>query len=268
MESLITKMNELYLKEKQNKIENTSSPNMKDKKNLIEKIYIIDSNDIKGEGKMKKINNNNNLPTFQNEKELISYIDKNDIPLKYINKIIKEMFKYKNNNTIIKFIEKNKHKLTEQNVLMILKKINEVNLKKIDDIIKCILNNILIDKKYFLELLKEEKIELGKEIIESMNKFLNNLDNVNVQNKLDLLELIKTLNLISLIKEIMPKDDYDKYEKNINELYEKELNKRENKKDLCEDEFNKDFNNEFINSMKIINSNPNKAYYIQENITI
>ena len=268
MESLITKMNELYQKEKQNKIENSSSPNMKDKKNLIEKIYIIDSNDIKGEGKMKKINNNNNLPTFQNEKELISYIDKNDIPLKYINKMIKEIIKYKNNITIIKFIEKNKNKLTEQNVLMILKKINEVNLKKIDDIIKCILNNILIDKKYFLELLKEEKIELGKEIIESMNKFLNNLDNVNVQNNLDLLELIKTLNLISLIKEIMPKDDYDKYEKNINELYEKELNKRENKKDLCEDEFNKDFNNEFINSMKIINSNPNKAYYIQENITI
>ena len=42
----------------------------------------------------------------------------------------------------------------------------------------------------------------------------------------------------------------------------------ENKKDLCEEEFNKDFNMEFINSMKIINSNPNKAYYIQENIII
>ena len=99
-----------------------------------------------------------------------------------------------------------------------------------------------------------------------MNKFLNKIDNVH--NKISLLELIKTLNLISLIKEIILKDDYDKYEKNINEIYEKELNKRENKKDLCEDEFNKDFNNEFINSMKIINSNPNKAYYIQENITI
>ena len=266
MESLIAKMNELYQKENNNKKEKDNSPNIKDKKNLIEKIYIIENNDIKDEGKMKKINNNYDVPTFKNEKELISYIEKNDVQIKNLNKIIKEIFKYKSNNTIIKFIEKNKNKLTEQNVLLILKKINESNLKKIDDIIKCILNNILIDEKYFLELLKEEKIELSKGIIESMNKFLNKIDNI--QNKKSLLELIKTLNLISLIKEIIPKDDYDKYEKNINEIYEKELNKRENKKDLCEDEFNKDFNNEFINSMKIINSNPNKAYYIQENITI
>ena len=266
MESLIAKMNELYQKEKQNKTENDSSPKIKDKKSLIEKMYIIDKNDIKDEGNLIKINNNNALPTFQNEKELISYIDKNDIAIKYINKIIKEIFKYKNNNTIIKFIEKNRNKLTEKNVLLILKNINQLSLKKIDDVIKSIFNNILIDENYFLELLKEEKIDLGKGIIESMNKFLKNIDNV--QNKKSLLELIKTLNLISLVKEIIPKDDFDKYEKNINDIYEKELNKRENKKDLCEEEFNKDFNIEFINSMKIINSNPNKAYYIQENIII
>ena len=266
MESLIAKMNELYQKEKQNKTENDSSPKIKDKKSLIEKMYIIDKNDIKDEGSLIKVNNNNALPTFQNEKELISYIDKNDIAIKYINKIIKEIFKYKNNNTIIKFIEKNRNKLTEKNVLLILKNINQLSLKKIDDVIKSIFNNILIDENYFLELLKEEKIDLSKGIIESMNKFLKNIDNV--QNKKSLLELIKTLNLISLVKEIIPKDDFDKYEKNINDIYEKELNKRENKKDLCEDEFNKDFNIEFINSMKIINSNPNKAYYIQENIII
>ena len=266
MESLIAKMNELYQKEKQNKTENDSSPKIKDKKSLIEKMYIIDKNDIKDEGNLIKINNNNALPTFQNEKELISYIDKNDIAIKYINKIIKEIFKYKNNNTIIKFIEKNRNKLTEKNVLLILKNINQLSLKKIDDVIKSIFNNILIDENYFLELLKEEKIDLSKGIIESINKFLKNIDNV--QNKKSLLELIKTLNLISLVKEIIPKDDFDKYEKNINDIYEKELNKRENKKDLCEEEFNKDFNIEFINSMKIINSNPNKAYYIQENIII
>ena len=266
MESLIAKMNELYQKEKENKTENDSSPKIKDKKSLIEKMYIIDKNDIKDEGSLIKVNNNNALPTFQNEKELISYIDKNDIPIKYINKIIKEIFKYKNNNTIIKFIEKNRNKLTEKNVLLILKNINQLSLKKIDDVIKSIFNNILIDENYFLELLKEEKIDLSKGIIESMNKFLKNIDNV--QNKKSLLELIKTLNLISLVKEIIPKDDFDKYEKNINDIYEKELNKRENKKDLCEEEFNKDFNIEFINSMKIINSNPNKAYYIQENIII
>ena len=266
MESLIAKMNELYQKEKQNITKNDSSPKIKDKKSLIEKMYIIDKNDIKDEGNLIKINNNNALPTFQNEKELISYIDKNDIQIKYINKIIKEIFKYKNNNTIIKFIEKNRNKLTEKNVLLILKNINQLSLKKIDDVIKSIFNNILIDENYFLELLKEEKIDLSKGIIESMNKFLKNIDNV--QNKKSLLELIKTLNLISLVKEIIPKDDFDKYEKNINDIYEKELNKRENKKDLCEEEFNKDFNIEFINSMKIINSNPNKAYYIQENIII
>ena len=266
MESLIAKMNELYQKEKQNITENDSSPKIKDKKSLIEKMYIIDKNDIKDEGSLIKVNNNNALPTFQNEKELISYIDKNDIAIKYINKIIKEIFKYKNNNTIIKFIEKNRNKLTEKNVLLILKNINQLSLKKIDDVIKSIFNNILIDENYFLELLKEEKIDLSKGIIESMNKFLKNIDNV--QNKKSLLELIKTLNLISLVKEIIPKDDFDKYEKNINDIYEKELNKRENKKDLCEEEFNKDFNIEFINSMKIINSNPNKAYYIQENIII
>ena len=252
MESLIAKMNELYQKEKQNITENDSSPKIKDKKSLIEKMYIIDKNDIKDEGSLIKVNNNNALPTFQNEKELISYIDKNDIAIKYINKIIKEIFKYKNNNTIIKFIEKNRNKLTEKNVLLILKNINQLSLKKIDDVIKSIFNNILIDENYFLELLKEEKIDLSKGIIESMNKFLKNIDNV--QNKKSLLELIKTLNLISLVKEIIPKDDFDKYEKNINDIYEKELNK--------------DFNIEFINSMKIINSNPNKAYYIQENIII
>ena len=266
MESLIAKMNELYQKEKQNITKNDSSPKIKDKKSLIEKMYIIDKNDIKDEGSLIKVNNNNALPTFQNEKELISYIDKNDIAIKYINKIIKEIFKYKNNNTIIKFIEKNRNKLTEKNVLLILKNINQLSLKKIDDVIKSIFNNILIDENYFLELLKEEKIDLSKGIIESMNKFLKNIDNV--QNKKSLLELIKTLNLISFVKEIIPKDDFDKYEKNINDIYEKELNKRENKKDLCEEEFNKDFNIEFINSMKIINSNPNKAYYIQENIII
>ena len=128
------------------------------------------------------------------------------------------------------------------------------------------MKNILIDQKYFLELLKEEKIELSKGIILSMNICLNNLDDI--QNKMELLDLIKTLNLISLLKEIIEKDEYDKFEKNIDEIYGKEINKMENKKDLCEEEFNKDFNMEFINSMKIINSNPNKAYYIQENIII
>ena len=267
MESLIVKINDLYQKEKQNKIKNENSPNKKGiNKNLIEKIYIIEKNDLKEELKMRKINIKDNLPSFQNEKEILSYIEKNDIPIKYISKVIKEILSYKNKDIIIKFIQKNKNKITEKHILLIFIKIKDYNKKIIDDIILCILKNILIDQKYFLELLKEEKIELSKGIILSMNNCLNNLDDI--QNKMELLDLIKTLNLISLLKEIIEKDEYDKFEKNIDEIYGKEINKMENKKDLCEEEFNKDFNMEFINSMKIINSNPNKAYYIQENIII
>ena len=128
------------------------------------------------------------------------------------------------------------------------------------------MNNILIDENYFLELLKEEKLDLNKEIIESMNICLKKLKDIN--NKIGLLELIKALNLKSLLKEVIEKDEYTKYENNINEIFCEEKKKRENKKEICEEEFNNDFNMDFINSMKIINSNPNKAYFIQENIII
>jgi len=259
-------MNELYEKEKQNKNKKENSPNTKNNKNLIEKVYIIDKNNLKGEEITNKINNKYNLPSFPSEKELLSYIESHDIPMKFLNKIIKEIFKYKNKEIIIKFLEKNKDKLTEKNLVFIFKKIKEFDKKIINEIIKYILNNISIDEKYFLELLKEEKIDLSKDIIFSMNDCLKDLkDNKNI---IGLLELLKTLNLISLIKEIIEKAEYDNYEKNINDIYEENLNKRENKKELCEEEFNKDFNMDFINSMKIINSNPNKAYFIQENIII
>ena len=131
---------------------------------------------------------------------------------------------------------------------------------------KDIVQKNLSKENIIVKTIDIEKIELSKGIILSMNNCLNNLDDI--QNKMELLDLIKTLNLISLLKEIIEKEEYDKLEKNIDEIYEKLINKMENKKDLCEEEFNKDFNMEFINSMKIINSNPNKAYYIQENIII
>ena len=96
----------------------------------------------------------------------------------------------------------------------------------------------------------------------------NNLSNLKFeQNKTNVVGLIKTLNLTSLIKEIIGKEEYDSYEKKINEIIDLELDKRENKKDR-ENEFDEDFNMDFINSMKIINSNPNKAYFIQEKIII
>ena len=266
MESLITKMNDLYQKEKQDKSNKGNSPNAKNNKNLIEKVYIIEKNNLKGLEIKKKISNSSNFPTFQNEKEILIYIEKENIPMKYLNKMIKEIFKYKNKDIIIKLIQKYKDKLTEKNLVLIFKKLNDFDKKNVNEIIENILKNISIDEKYFLELLKEEKIDLGKEIIESMNICLTKLKDIN--NKIGLLELIKTLNLISLIKEVIEKDEYNKYENNIDKIYEEELNKRENKKEICEEEFKNDFNMEFINSMKIINSNPNKAYFIQEKIII
>ena len=266
MESLITKMNELYEKEKQNKAKKENSPNKKNIKNLIEKVYILDKNNFKGKELFNKINNEDNFPTFPNDKELSTYIESHDIPVKYLNKIIKEILKYKNKDIIIKFIKKNKDELTEKNLVLIFKKMKEFDKKIVYEIIKIILNNILIDEKYFLELLKEEKVDLNKDIIESMNSCLKGMKDC--KNKISLIELMKALNLLSLIKEIIEKFEYDKYEKNLNDIYEEELNKRENKKELCEEEFNKDFNMDFINSMKVINSNPNKAYFIQEKIII
>jgi len=277
MERLITKMEELYKKEKENKNRGSKdSPNIK--KDLIEKIYIIPSNKLEKEEKIISNNNKNkefSIPSFQglNNKETVSYIEKTEIPSKYFNKVLKEIFKYnnnkdnKNNNILIKFMEKYKNELSEMNIIYIFKKINEFsNIKIINDIIKFIGNNIIIDENYFLELLKEEKIELNKNIIESINNCLNSLNNP--QNKINFVKLAKTLNLISLVKEIIKQEEYNKYEDELNKIYEEELNVRENKEKICEEEFNKDFNTEFINSMKIINSNSNKTYFIQETIKI
>ena len=115
MESLIVKMNDLYQKEKQNKIKNENSPNKKginnydnnnnyfvNDQNKIKKL--LENNDLKEELKMRKINIKDNFPSFQNEKEILSYVEKNDIPIKYISKVIKEILSYKNKDIIIKFI--------------------------------------------------------------------------------------------------------------------------------------------------------------------
>ena len=116
-----------------------------------------------------------------------------------------------------------------------------------------------------MEILKEEEFDLNKNLIDALNNCLND---INEEDKINFINLIKTLNLISLVKEIINKEEYDNYEDKINKVYDEELNKNEKYNELCEKEFNEDFNIEFINSMKIINSNPNKAYYIQEKINI
>ena len=284
MEDIISKITKAYQKEKDNKT-NNNSPQKKDINNLIDKIYVIPQKEIEDE---QIASNSKKEPQFSsslyeglNEKEMITFIKNNNIPIKYLNKVIKEIFKClsgasptKNKNSnkkkdsklLLAFLDKNKNILTEKHILYIFKKIKDFNKNNIEEIVKYIVNNIKIDDKYFLELLKEEEIDLNKNIVESLNNCLNIINDE--EYKSNYINLIKTINLISLVKEEINKDEYDIYEEKINKIFDELLNKKENCSELCDKEFNKDFNIEFINSMKIINSNPNKAYYIQEKITI
>jgi hypothetical protein len=210
-----------------------------------------------------------------------SFLTNNNIPVKYLTKVLKEIFKIiisskqniknkskdtdKNIKLLLIFLEKNKDKMTEKHILYILKKIKDYNKNEISEIIKYIIMNINIDNKYFLELLKEDEIELNKNIIDSLNNYEYDINN---KDKINFLNLMKTLNLISLLKEIINRKEYENFEEKINKEFEEILSQEENCKNLCDKEFNEDFNIEFINSMKIINSNPNKSYYIQEKLTI
>ena len=282
MEAVISRITEVYQKEKENK-PSKDSPQKKEIKNLIDKIYIVSQKDIESNKNSPVINKkefSSDLYEGLNEKEMKSFLETNNIPIKYITKVLKEVFKAlssatptKNKNNkkndpklILTFLEKNKNKITEKHLLLIFKKIKEYNKSNIDEIIKYIINNIKIDDKYFLELLKEEEIDLNKNIIDSLNNCIN--DEINEEDNFSFITLIKSINLISCLKEIITKEEYDNYEEKINKIIEENLNKKENCTKICDKEFEKDFNIEFINSMKIINSNPNKAYYIQEKITI
>ena len=281
MEDIISKITEIYQKEKEDK-PSKDSPQKKDSKNLIDKIYIISQKEIE-DGQIspitKKKEFSQKLYEGLNEKELIEFLENNNIPINYITKVLKEIFKTSSSSTptknkndkketklILSFLEKNKNKITEKHILYIFKKIKDYNKNNIDEIIKYIINNIKIDDKYFLELLKEEEIDLNQNIIDSLNNCIN--EEINEEDKFSFITLLKSLNLISGLKEIITKEEYDKYEEKINKLIEETLNKKENCTKICDKEFEQDFKIEFINSMKIINSNPNKAYYIQEKITI
>ena len=280
MEDIIEIISKAYQNEKENKSKN-DSPQKNDIKNLTDKIYVLTSKDLEDEKNIenkKKEEFSSLLYEGLNEKEMISFLEKNIIPIKHLKKVLKEIFKClanftptknKNNSKkkelklLLTFLEKNKNNLTEKHILYIFKKIKDFNKDNIDEIIKYILINIKVDDKYFLELLKEEEIILNKNIIDSMNTFVND---INEEDKINFINMVKTLNLISLVKEIINKQEYDNYEEKIKKIFDEELNKKENCTELCDKEFNEDFNIEFINSMKIINSNPNKAYYIQEKI--
>ena len=281
MEDIISKITEIYQKEKEDK-PSKDSPQKKDSKNLIDKIYIISQKEIE-DGQISPITKKKEFsPTLYeglNEKELIAFLENNNLPINYITKVLKEIFKTSSSSTptknknnkkepklILTFLEKNKNKITEKHILYIFKKIKDYNKSNIDEIIKYIINNIKIDDKYFLELLKEEEIDLNRNIIDSLNNCIN--EEINEEDKFSFITLLKSLNLISSLKEIITKEEFDKYEEKINKLIEETLNKKENCTKICDKEFEQDFKIEFINSMKIINSNPNKAYYIQEKITI
>ena len=284
MEDIIEKISKAYQNEKENKSKE-NSPQKNDIKNLTDKIYVLRCKDIVIEDDKNLSNNkkeefSSSLYEGLNEKEMITFLENKNIPIKYLKKVLKEIFKFYANSTptknknnskkkesklLLTFLEKNKNKLTEKHILYIFKKIQDFNKDNIDEIIKYIIINIKIDDKYFLEILKEEEINLNKNIIDSLNNCVND---INEEDKINFINLIKTLNLISLVKEIINKQEYDNYEEKINKIFDEELNKKENCTELCDKEFNDDFNIEFINSMKIINSNPNKAYYIQEKIII
>ena len=282
MEDLISKISISYQNEKEIKPKN-DSPQKYKLKNLSDKIYVLTFKNIEGEQiSLNKKKEDFSLSSFEGktEKEMISILENNKIPIKYLKNVLKEIFKClanssptknKNNSKIkdlkllLRFLENNKNKLTEVHILYIFNKIKDYNKDNIDEIIKYIVINIKIDDKYFLELLKEEKIILSKNIIDLLNIYLND---INVKDKFSFINLVKTLNLISLVKEIINKEEYEKYEQKINKIFDEELNKIEKNTEICDKEFNEEYNIEFINSMKIINSNPNKAYYIQEKINI
>ena len=277
MEGIIAKITEIYQKEKENRPKN-NSPQKKDIKNLTDKIYVINQKQFGEEPTSSNKESKEFSPSLfegLKEKEMISFIENNNIPIKYLQKVLKEIFKCLNSSTtknkskdiklLSKFLEKNKNKLTEKHILYIFKKMKEYNKNNTDEIIKYIVQNIKIDDKYFLEMLKEEEMTLNKNIIDALN---NSISVISDEDKIKFLELVKSLNLISYVKQTISEEEYNNFEEKINKIFEEFLNKQEKFIKICDKEFNEEFNIEFINSMKIINSNPNKAYFIQEKITI
>ena len=282
MEDIIANISSIYQNEKDSKSKE-DSPQKKDVKKLTDKIYILTSKDVENKqpSPTNKKQEFSNLYEELNGKELLSFIENNSIPIRYLTKVLKSIFKTlsnsatptkSKNNTkkkdlqiLLTFIDKNKKKLTEKHILFILKKIKDFHKDNIDELIKYILVNIKIDDKYFMEILKEDDFDLNENIIDALNNCINIL---NEEDKLNFINLLKSLNLIHLVKEIINKEKYDNFEDKINKIYDEEMNKKEKYTEICDKEFNEEFNIEFINSMKIINSNPNKAYYIQEKIKI
>ena len=144
---------------------------------MTDKIYIINQKEIEDKqtsSTKKKKEFSNSLYEDLNDNEMISFLESNEIPLKYLLKVLKNIFKRlvpstpkkkeksnkkKDIKLLLVFLEKNKNKLTEKHILYIFKKIKDYNKNEIDKIIKYIIINIKIDDKYFLELLKEEEIE-------------------------------------------------------------------------------------------------------------
>lgn len=297
MEFTLKKLEDIYTKEQslQSKKEDSKVNSIKnsDIKEGLDKIFIISSKQLhEEENKIsensKSVNNkkfSSELFEDLDEEDFIKFLETNIIPINFLNQVIKEVFKINKNKknkrlnkkVLLLFIEKNKEKLTEKNIVLIIKKINKITntdkekeeneeknikLNELNEIMKYIMINIIIDENYFLELIKDEDICLNKNIL---NTFIENINDDKI--KECWIKLGKTLNLIDLLKLKITMEEYKKNEKKLNQKIKELLNKEEkiiiNSYDK---EINKEINLDCIQSLKY--SNSNKENYIEEKINI
>ena len=103
MEDIIEKISKAYQNEKENKSKE-NSPQKNDIKNLTDKIYVLTSKDIDIEDDKNLSNNkkeefSSSLYEGLNEKEMITFLENKNIPIKYLKKVLKEIFKFYANST-------------------------------------------------------------------------------------------------------------------------------------------------------------------------
>ena len=281
MESLIDQIDEEYQKDLQKQRKESQEQKT-------DKIYILHSNLLSNNIPNKKVKNeqkysfSTSLCEGLNEDEMFNFIKNTKIPSNYINKIIKKIFKAIVNTSsskkkgkkqenidfslLMQFLETNKEKFTEKNIILIFEKIKEYNVN--DDIISFIIANINVDEKYFLSIIKKENIEFDKNLLKKLNNIIseNNFESPYLSNWVN---LIKTLNLIYYVKLIITKEEYEEFEEKINEKQSQFLDKMQSEmKNDAQNEEGENKDDEFIKSLKMINSNLNKSYYIEEKIII
>ena len=280
METIIDQIDEEYKKD-------LKKPKKESQEQKVDKIYILSSSFLDNNTSNKKTKNErkssfSSLWEGLNENEILNFLKETKITSNHINKIIKKIFKNIINTSsskkkgknkenmdfslLMQFLEKNREKVTEKNIILIFEKIKEIDGN--DDIISFIIGNINVDEKYFLLIMKDEQIEFDKKLLEKLNTIIskNNFESSYLENWIN---LTKTLNLINYVKLVINKEEYEAFEDKINEKHSQLLDKMQNEinKDIQNEEGEKK-DSEFIKSLKMINSNLNKSYYIEEKIII